>query len=317
MPVLTGSDTSADNPVATFARDAVMGIADYARSFGGGGGVKPADAVSRETAAAPADPLLDLTLPESLRAWLKPAAEALGLSIEDGNARDKYGRLQRRVTYLTDNGEIRRTLLHIPPKVLTDPNAYASLGMVMWAIEKNAFVAVFAENLPAPAPVNANVIDALWKERPMDSRFIAWAFVNELPTLDLVDQIEFMRTRLDLETLTPRTRSTAAGAGEVTVKDIDRIVAILCARGDFNDTRGRSTLLTQAGLNSFAGVIKLEGASKQVGIDLVWQLTQHQTRVPPDNHTALGALLRTIMAFSDTPPADASWLQVLITRCEL
>ena len=168
-------------------------------------------------------------------------------------ARDKYGRRQRRVTYLT-NGEVRRTLLTSRPKVLTDPNAYESLGMVMWAMEENAFVAVFAENLPAPAPVNANVIDDLWKRRPMDSRFIAWAFVSELPTLDLVDQVEFMRTRLGLETLKPRTHNpgTVAGvaAGEVTVKDIDRIVGILSARNDFNDARGRKTLLMQAGLTA-------------------------------------------------------------------
>jgi hypothetical protein len=316
MPVLTGSDTSADNSVAAYARDAVIGIAELAaRSLGGG---KPPEAVLREAAATPADPLLDLTLPESLRAWLKPAADALGLTIENGTARDKYGRLERHVTYLTDGGDIRHTLIHIPPKVLTDPGAYPFLNAAVWAIEENAFVAVFAQDLMAPAPVNANVIDVLWKRsRPVDSRFIAWSFVSELPTLDLVDQIEFMRTRLGLEKLTPRTQGARAGAGEVTVKDIDRIVAILCARGDFTDTRGRSALLTQAGLNGFAGAVKLEGASKQVGIDLVWQLTQHQSRVPPDNHTALGALLRTVMAFSDTPPADATWLKVLIARCEL
>jgi hypothetical protein len=117
--------------------------------------------------------------------------------------------------------------------------------------------------------------------------------------------------------LIARSHSAGSGAGEVTVKDIDRIVAILCARGEFNETRGRGTLLTQAGLDIFIGTVKLEGASKQVGIDLVWQLTQHQSRVPPDNHTALGALLRTVMDFSDTPPTDANWLKALIARCAL
>ena len=90
MPVLTGSDIPADSAVAAFARDAVIGIADFAaRSLGGG---KPPTTAARDAAAPPADPLLDLRLPESLRAWLKPAADALGLTIEDGNARDKYGR---------------------------------------------------------------------------------------------------------------------------------------------------------------------------------------------------------------------------------
>jgi hypothetical protein len=316
MSVLIGSDIPVDSTAAAFTRSAVIGIADYAvRSLSG---APSADALPE--AALPVDPLLDLRLPPSLRAWLKPAADALGLTIEDGDARDKYGRRQRRVTYLT-NGEIRRTLLHIAPKVLTDANAYESLGMVMWAMEENASVAVFAQDLMAPAPVNANVIDDLWKRRPMASRFIAWSFVSELPTLDLLDQVEFMRTRLDLDGLNPRTHSpgasAAAAAGEITVKDIDRIVAILSTRNDFNDTRGRRTLLTQAGLDSFAGAVQLEGASKQVGIDLVWQLTQHQNRVPPDNHTALGALLRTVMDFPDTPPPDANWLKALIARCEL
>jgi hypothetical protein len=311
MPVLTGSDTSADNTVAAFARDTVIGIADFAaRSLGG---AKSPETAARDAAPPPVDPLLDLRLPDSLRAWLKPAAEALGLNIEDGTARDKYGHIQRRVTYLTNSG-VRRTLLHISPKVLSDPNAYPSLGMVMWAMDENASVAVFSENSPGPILVNANVIDNLWKKRPMDSRYIAWGFVSELPALDLVDQIEFMRTRLDLETLTPRSQS--AGAGEVTVKELDQVVAILLL-GEFNDVRGRKSLLAQAGLDSVAAVVNLEGAPKSVGRELVIHLAQQQDRVPPDNHTALGALLRTVMMFPDISQTDVGWLKALIRRCEL
>ncbi len=240
MPVLTGSDIPADNAVAAYARDVVIGIGNLAaRSLGGG---KPPEVAANDAAAPPDDPLLDLTLPESLRGWLKPAADALGLTLKDDNARDAYGRFSRKVTYLTDNGDIRRTLLHMPPKMLTAPGAYPFLSAVMYVVEKNAFVAVFATELPAPAPVHANVIDALWKkERPMDSRFIPWAWVSELPKLDLVDQIEFMRRHLGLEMLTPRMQSggavgASAGTAEVTVKDIDRIVAIL-SRAAISTTR--------------------------------------------------------------------------------
>lgn len=309
MSLLIGSEIPSEAGVVASVRDVAIGLAGLTR---------------REPAAPPADPLLDLTLPESLRTWLKPAADALGLTIVDDDARDKYGRLVRRVTYLTNaNGDIRRTLLHIPPKLADDSRAYPFLNAVVWAMDDNAFVAVFAQDVMAPASVNANVIDVLWmKMRPtIDSRFIAWSFVRELPTLDLVDQIEFMRTRLGLEMLAPRpqTQSPAAGAppAELTVKDVERIVAILSARSDFNDTRSRGTLLLQAGLNGLAGTVDLQGASQQVGVDLVWALRKHPDRVPPDNHTALGALLRTVMDSSDTPPDDANWLKSLITRCAL
>jgi hypothetical protein len=301
-----------DSVATTLARGAANGIADLAvRSLGGGQPVEvPLDA------PPPVDPLLDLRLPEAMRAWLKPAADALGLTLEDGVARDKYGRRERRVTYLT-NGDVRRALLHIDPDVLNDRNAYEPLGMVMWAMEENEFVAVFGTNVKAPLPVNANVIEDLWKRRPMNSRFISWSFVEELPTLDLLDQVEFLRGRLGLEAFQPRTYSASAGAGEVTAKDIGRIVSILSALNDFNDVRGRKALLMQAGLIAIAGVVNLEGAPKSVGLDLVWQTTQHPDRVPPDNHTALGALLRTVVTYPDMPPSDANWLKALITRCAL
>jgi hypothetical protein len=189
--------------------------------------------------------------------------------------------------------------------------------MVMWAMEENEFVAVFGTNVKAPLPVNANVIEDLWKRRPMNSRFISWSFVEELPTLDLLDQVEFLRGRLGLEAFQPRTYSASEGAGEVTAKDIGRIVSILSALNDFNDVRGRKALLMQAGLIAIAGVVNLEGAPKSVGLDLVWQTTQHPDRVPPDNHTALGALLRTVVTYPDMPPSDANWLKALITRCAL
>ena len=135
----------------------------------------------------------------------------------------------------------------------------------------------------------------------MDSRFIAWTFVSELPTLDLPDQIEFMRTRLGLETLEPRTHSASAGAGEMAVKDIDRIVAILSALR--LQRRARAQDVAEAGGTGWpCRRLNLEGAPKKIGLDLVMYLTQQQDRVPPDNYTALGALLRTVMALPDIPP---------------
>jgi hypothetical protein len=318
MAALTGTDVTADKTVAAFARDAVIGIADLAaRSLGGagGGGGQPPDALRADGAAPPADPLLDLRLPEAVRTWLTPAANMLGLTIEDGTARDKYGRIERRVTYLT-NGELRRTLLHISPKVLTDASAYASLGMVMWAIEENAFVAVFAQGLPAPVPVNANVIDDLWKRRPMDSRFIAWDFVSELPSLALEDQVEFMRKRLGLETYKPRTKGAAAGPGKISSEDIVRIVSILSALG-YDDARARKTLLNEAELSDFASSIDLVGSTSDVGSELILKLTRYRDSVPPGHQTAIGAFLRTVMGLQDIPPSDATWLNVLIMRLEL
>lgn len=308
MAVLSG--TQVDSGVTTLARDALIGIADLAtRTLGGG---KPPD-VLLESAPAPVDPLIDLRLPEALRSWLKPSADALGMTIEDVTVRDKYARLNRQFTFLT-NGEVRRTLLYIPPKVLNDANTQKYLGMVMWALEKNAYVAVFSEGVETPLSMNALVIDDLWKERLTESRFIAWPYVKELPSLDLLDQIEFMRTRLGLDAVKPFTQG--GGAGEVTTGDVVQIAAILSALG-FDDARGRRTLLLQAGLSDFASTINLEGAAKKVGIDMIVNLSQYQGGVPAGGQTALGALLRTVMEFPDVPPADAGWLKALITRCRL
>jgi hypothetical protein len=201
----------------------------------------------------------------------------------------------------------------------------------MWAMDENAFVAVFATDLMAPAPVNANVIDVLWKKaRPMDSRFIAWSFVSELPTLALVDQIEFMRTRLGLETYEPRPQGSssnsgtglgsAAGAGsgpgKVSSEDIVRIVSILALLG-YDDARARKTLLIEADLRDFAGSIDLVGSTNDVGSELILKLTQYRGTVPAGQRTAIGAFLRTIMGLQDCPPADAGWLKALIARWEL
>ena len=307
---LFSTNVPVDTTVGSLARVAANGLADFAvRSLGGGPTAEPLG----EPAPA-VDPLLDLRLPDALRAWLKPAADVLGLTIDDGVVRDKYSRQARQVTYLS-NGEIRRTLLHIDPNVLNDESAFPHLGIVVWAMEKDDFVVVFARDVMAPVSINKNVILGAWRERLKDCRFIAWPYVKELPTLDLFDQVQFMCREMGLEMLESRTQS--AGAGELTVKDIDRIVATLSGFGEFNDSRGRKTLLMQAGLIAFASTVNLEGAPKTVGVDLVWQLTQHQGRVPPDNHTALGALLRTAMAIPEIPPSDANWLKALITRCAL
>jgi hypothetical protein len=174
--------------------------------------------------------------------------------------------------------------------------------------------------------VNANVIDDLWKRRPMDSRFIAWSFVSELPTLALEDQIEFMRKRLGLEALKLRAQGAGAGSGlgsgsgsgpgKVSSEDIVRIVSILSALG-CDDARARRSLLIEADLRDFAGSIDLVGSTNDVGSELILKLTQYRGGAPSGHRTAIGAFLRTVMGLQDCPPAEATWLKALVTRWEL
>lgn len=319
MPVLTGSDI-VGGVVGNYARDAVLGVTGLAaRALGVASSPPTADSPA---ALSPADLLFDLRLPESLRSWLKPAADALGLTLEDGKARGKYrARRERLVTYLTDGKAISRTLLHIDKRVLNEPTAHDALGMVAFALAKDEFVAVFGEDVLVPVPVNAKLIDGLWTEW-VDSRFIAWSFVIELPTLALEYQIDFMREQLGLAEFQPPPQGSGSssgsgtGPGKVSSEDIVRIVSILSALG-YDDARGRRGLLIEADLRDFAASINLVGSTNDVGNELILKLTQYRGPVPSGQRTAIGAFLRTIMGLQDVPPEDAGWLKALITRWEL
>jgi effector-associated domain 8 (EAD8)-containing protein len=318
MPVLTGSDIGI-GVVGSYARDAVIGVTEFAtRALGGGAAPAPAADQRDAAALSPADLLFDLRVPEPVRSWLTPPADALGLKLEDGKARGKYGgRRDRLVTYLTDGADVRRTLLYIDKRVLKDPKAHDALGMVAFALEKNEYVSVFGEDVELPVPVIANLIDGLWKEW-VNSRFVGWPFVLELPTLEPVDQIAFLHTHVWLDGYKPRPQGTtaASGPGKVSSEDIVRIVSILSALG-YDDARARRTLLLEADLRDFAGTIDLVGPTNDVGSELILKLTQYRGPVPSGQRTAIGAFLVTIMGLQDVRPDDAGWLKVLITRLEL
>lgn len=81
--------------------------------------------------------------------------------------------------------------------------------------------------------------------------------------------------------------------------------------------RGRSRLLSSAGLEPLLPYLELEGPPFTVAASTVLTLEKHLTLRAMPGVTALGALLRELLTLGDLPQEDAAFVAGLLVRRQL
>ena len=316
MPIITtvgstplGSQLTA---IARSAAGSIAGTAERLQAALPSRGPQPLPAAPAAVAVAPAPaPVESAVVPLALggvaKARLAPPADAIGLTLTNRVLRGTFSGRQYTVTEL-GNGTVKRWLVQGPADVLTDasPDNRERLGMLQFLFAPDDKVYLMAEGVDAPNWALQNIVEKLWK--PRNGEIVPWSQVNGLSDMPLSDQIDFLRSKFDLEGV----EATPDESPNLTTNDIDVIAMVLVAYGDFMDVAGRQSLILQAGLRDVASDVDLQGAARTVAYNLLFQLR----RKPKlgTGGTALGALLMVLINRATVPPDDVARLTEIRNR---
>lgn len=273
--------------------------------------VDAAPAPALPAGSAPPDGAMDLTINDLIRKPLGPAAESLRLAFRDVPLSGKFSGRKHLVTQL-HNVSVSRTFLNLPPAMLKNAASQMreALGMLQFIFRESQTVYVFAEKVENPHYANDNILKNMWAlQTKVKGEFVPWGQVCSLPDKPLSEQIDFMRIKFDL------TEIETQGVANMTVPEIEEIVAVIVAFAEFGEVKARQALLMKAGIPQVANVVDLQGAPSTVAYALFFHLSKQPK--PPDDRALLGKLLDALVKMPNLPPARAEGLTALIARCQL
>lgn len=268
--------------------------------------VAPAPAAA--IAPAPAAPeTLELVVNGVARARLAPPADSIGLTLTARVLKNQYSGRLYRVTEL-GNGTVKRWLVQGPPAVLRDasPDNRDRLGMLQFIFAADDKVYLMAEAVDAAPFALQNIVEKLWK--PRSGVIVPWSQIDGLSDMPLGDQIDFLRSRFDLDGV----EATPDESPNLTTNDIDVIAMVLVEFGDFLDVAGRQSLILQAGLRDVASEVDLQGAARSVAYNLLFQLRRKPKLTT--GGTALGALVGLLIKRPSVPADDVTRLTEIRDR---
>jgi len=270
----------------------------------------PAAAAAPALAPAPAAPVpetLELSLGALARARLAPPADSIGLTLTARVVKNQYSGRLYRVTEL-GNGAVKRWLVQGPPTVLRDPSPdnRDRLSMLLFAFAPDDKLYFMAEEVDAAAFAVQNLVEKLWK--PRYGAIVPWSQINVLSNMPLGDQVDFLRSKFDLEGV----EAAPDESPNLTTNDIDLIAMVLVEFGDFLDVAGRQSLILQAGLRDVASEVDLQGAARTVAYNLLFQLRRKPKLTT--GGTALGALIGVLIKRDTVPPDDVTRLTEIRDR---
>ena len=317
MPIITTvASTPIGSQLTAIARSAAGSIAETAERLQaalpsrGPQAVAPAPAAAAGAAVAPAPvapETVELSLSTVARARLAPPADAIGMKLTTRMLRGQFSGRQYNVTEL-GNGTVKRWLVQGPANVLTDASAdnRERLGMLQFLFAPEDKVYLMAEGVDAPNWALQNIVEKLWK--PRHGEIVPWSQVNGLSEMPLSDQIEFLRSKFDLEGV----EAVPDESPNLTTNDVDAIVTVLVTFSDFLDVAGRQSLVLQAGLRDVASDVDLQGAPRTVAYNLLFQLRRKPKLTT--GGTALGALIGVLIKRDTVPPDEVTRLTEIQTR---
>jgi hypothetical protein len=320
VPIITTvTSTPIGSQLTAFARSAAGSIAETAERLQAALPSRGPQAVAAPAAAAaapapapiaPAPAALEvvqLALSGVARTRIAPPADAIGLTLNNRELRGTFSGRLYNVTEL-GNGTVKRWLVQGKDDVLTDPSAdnRERLGMLQFLFAQDDKVYFMAEGVDAPNWALQNIVEKLWKQSR--GKIVPWSQVNGLCELPLSDQIDFLRSKFDLEGV----QATPDESPNLTTNDIDAIVVVLVTFSEFTDVAGRQALIMEAGLRDLASDVDLQGAARTVAYNLLFQLRRKPKLAT--GSTALGALLAVLIKRPTVPTDQVTLLTEIRTR---
>jgi hypothetical protein len=269
---------------------------------------------------------VNFCVPQVLQELLAPSLGELGFAINKVQLPGLPGTPPGEHNVI-ENRAGRRSMLHFPREVLTEPLVWQSIANVFQRFQlKDQTLLILSEGLEATHPFYVAVGQKVWQSSyRITAPFLPWTFLVPTPPLAASELLSVLPALLQLEDLITSAQAlppvSVAAAPNITAGDVATLANILGNLTAFFDEGPRSWRLymNAAGLSTLIAELNITGANNETIAYGV--ITQLKSRKPLDDYPedqVLGRFLYAIVTtMADLSVSDADQIKLVLRTYSL
>jgi len=269
---------------------------------------------------------VNFCVPQVLQELLAPALGELGFGINKVQLPGLPGTPPGEHNVI-ENRAGRRSMLHFPREVLTEPLVWQSIANVFQRFQlKDQTLLILSEGLESTHPFYVAVGQKVWQSSyRITAPFLPWTFLVPNPPLAASELLSVLPALLQLEDLITSAQALppvrVAATPNITSADVATLANILGNLTAFFDSgaTGWRLVMNAAGLAALIGELNINGANNETIAFGV--ITQLKARRPLDEYPedpVLGRFLYAIVTtMQDLPPDYGDQIKVVLRTYNL